>query len=159
MTHEQYQEEVVKIRPRLLQTARRYLTDDEAEDTVQDVLLRLWQMLPQLRSPMEPLAQVLVRNYSIDKLRRMHPTLQLSEAAHTAESPTTNERVERIMTIMDTLPTMQQTIFRLRHIEGMEMKEIARLTGSTEAAVRKSLSRARQSIIRKYNDNQNKRYE
>jgi len=133
-------------------TARRYLTNDEAEDTVQDVLLRLWQILPELHSPMEPLAHILVRNYSVDRLRRKRPTLQLSEVADATDSKTENERAERIMAIISRLPALQQTIFRLRHIEGMEMKDIAQLMGSTEAAVRKSLSRARQSIIRIYND-------
>ena len=152
MTEEQYQEEVVAMRARLMMTARRYLTDDEAEDTVQDVLLRLWQMLPELHSPMEPLAHILVRNYSVDRLRRKRPTLQLSEVADATDSKTENERAERIMAIISRLPALQQTIFRLRHIEGMEMKDIAQLMGSTEAAVRKSLSRARQSIIRIYND-------
>ena len=50
---------------------------------------------------------------------------------------------------------MQQTILRLRHIEGMEMKEIAELTGSTEVAIRKTLSRARQTLKQQYQ----KRYE
>lgn len=152
MTEEQYQEEVVTMRARLLVTARRYLTNDEAEDTVQDVLLRLWQILPELHSPMEPLAHILVRNYSVDRLRRKRPTLQLSEASDATDSKTESERAERIMAIISRLPALQQTIFRLRHIEGMEMKDIAQLMGSTEAAVRKSLSRARQSIIRIYND-------
>ena len=152
MTEEQYQEEAVTMRARLLVTARRYLTDDEAEDTVQDVLLRLWQILPELHSPMEPLAHILVRNYSVDRLRRKRPTLQLSEASDATDSKTESERAERIMAIISRLPALQQTIFRLRHIEGMEMKDIAQLMGSTEAAVRKSLSRARQSIIRRYND-------
>ena len=152
MTEEQYQEEVVTMRARLMMTARRYLTNDEAEDTVQDVLLRLWQILPELHSPMEPLAHILVRNYSVDRLRRKRPTLQLSEVADATDSKTESERAERIMAIISRLPALQQTIFRLRHIEGMEMKNIAQLMGSTEAAVRKSLSRARQSIIRIYND-------
>ena len=152
MTEEQYQEEVVTMRARLMMTARHYLTDDEAEDTVQDVLLRLWQILPELHSPMEPLAHILVRNYSVDRLRRKRPTLQLSEASDATDSKTESERAERIMAIISRLPALQQTIFRLRHIEGMEMKDIAQLMGSTEAAVRKSLSRARQSIIRIYND-------
>ena len=41
MTQEEYKEEARRLRPRLLQTARRYLNEDDAEDTVQDVLLRL----------------------------------------------------------------------------------------------------------------------
>ncbi len=35
---------------------------------------------------------------------------------------------------------------RLRHMEGMEISDIAKLTDSKEATVRKALSRARQAI-------------
>ena len=50
------------------------------------------------------------------------------------------------MEIVEKLPDKQQTILRLRHMEGMEMSEIAALLCTTETAVRKSLSRARQSV-------------
>ena len=56
MTHEEFKQQIRQIRPTLVGVARRYLTDEEAEDTVQDVLLRLWQMVGQLHSPLEPLA-------------------------------------------------------------------------------------------------------
>ena len=46
MTIEEYKKEVEQVRPQMLRLARSYLKDDEeAEDAVQDVLLRLWQML------------------------------------------------------------------------------------------------------------------
>jgi RNA polymerase sigma-70 factor (ECF subfamily) len=54
------------------------------------------------------------------------------------------------MNLIEALPTMQQTILRLRHVEGMEYSEIARITGSSEEAVRKALSRARLAIREKY---------
>ena len=55
-------------------------------------------------------------------------------------------RYEAVIAIIDSLPTMQQTIMRLRHMEGMEISDIAKLTDSKEATVRKALSRARQAI-------------
>ena len=64
--------------------------------------------------------------------------------------PTRDERYARVMQIIDTLPTLQQTIMRLRHVEGMEMSEIATLTGSSEVAVRKALSRARQAVRERF---------
>lgn len=55
------------------------------------------------------------------------------------------------MKVIEALPDLQQTILRLRHMEGMDSKEIAELTGSTEVAVRKALSRARQAVRDKFN--------
>ena len=150
MTQEEYKEEARRLRPRLLQTARRYLSDDDAEDTVQDVLLRLWQMVDTLHVPIDGLATVLVRNYCVDRLRRQRPSQALSVIYEQAEDTESDERIERVLAMIDALPTLQQTILRLRHIEGMEMREIAELTGSSEVAIRKTLSRARQTLKQQY---------
>ena len=166
MTQEEYKEEARRLRPRLLQTARRYLNEDDAEDTVQDVLLRLWQMVDMLRMPIDALATVLVRNFCVDRLRRQRPSQALTASCEqpeetekgygsATEGRESDERIERVLEMIGTLPTLQQTILRLRHIEGMGMKEIAELTGSSEVAVRKTLSRARQTLKQQYE----KRYE
>ena len=155
MTQEEYKEEARRLRPQLLQTARRYLNEDDAEDTVQDVLLRLWQMVDTLRMPIDALATVLVRNFCVDRLRRQRPSQALTASCEQPEETETDERIERVLEMIGTLPTLQQTILRLRHIEGMGMKEIAELTGSTEVAIRKTLSRARQTLKQQYQ----KRYE
>jgi RNA polymerase sigma-70 factor (ECF subfamily) len=160
MTQEEYKEEARRLRPQLLQTARRYLSEDDAEDTVQDVLLRLWQMVDTLRMPINALATVLVRNFCIDRLRRqrlrvgasagMKPLQALTANCEQADENENDERIERVLAMIDALPTLQQTILRLRHIEGMEMREIAELTGSSEVAIRKTLSRARQTLKQQY---------
>jgi RNA polymerase sigma-70 factor (ECF subfamily) len=71
------------------------------------------------------------------------------------EQSVEDERLERIVSIMNSLPTMQQTIVRLRHMEGMEMRQIAELTGSSEVAVRKALSRARKAIKEQFLNHKN----
>lgn len=105
--------------------------------------------------PIEPLAKVLTRNRCIDLIRRKKPTAELipgqSLSVFQEENEAQRERIERMMKVIETLPDMQQTILRLRHMEGMDSKEIANLTGSTEVAVRKALSRARQAVRDKYN--------
>lgn len=152
MTNEEFKDEARRLRPKLLEVARRYLGDEDAEDTVQDALLRLWQMLDQLHLPLDALASVLTRNLCIDRLRRLHPQVTLKENLERAESeaPPTDERIDRMMSVIATLPPLQQTILRLRHMEGMEMGQIATLIGSSEVAIRKALSRARQSVREQY---------
>lgn len=138
------------MRPQLINQARRYLGDtDEAEDVVQDALLRLWQMREQLSSPLVRMAVVVTRNLAIDHLRRRRPAASL-ELVAAEEEPQVDSRTERILAIVDTLPPLQQTVLRLRHMEDMEMADIAELTGSNEVAVRKTLSRARQAVREKY---------
>ncbi len=152
MTQEEYKDEVRRIRPKLLSVARRYVGDDDAEDTVQDVLLRLWQMLDELRLPVDALATVLVRNQCVSLLRKQRHAVALPAAIASdgfsvgVATDSTGENLDRLMAIVESLPSMQQTILRLRHIEGMEMSDIAEMTGSNEVALRKVLSRARQAV-------------
>lgn len=151
MTTETFRQEAQRMRTTLVRLAFGILRDsDEAEDVVQDVLLRLWQMRDQLRMPIEPLARVLTRNRCIDIVRRKKPAAELSMAVFQEEDEALRERIERMMKVIETLPDLQQTILRLRHMEGMDSKEIADLTGTTEAAVRKALSRARQAVRDKF---------
>ncbi len=147
MNATEYQHEAQRLRPQLQAEARRYLQDaDEAEDVVQDVLLKLWLMREEVALPMDALAKVLVRNRCIDRLRRLRPTIDIDSLPLIELTDDTQERIDRMMTIIRQLPDMQQTVLRLRHIDGMDMADIARLIGSSEVAIRKTLSRARLAV-------------
>lgn len=141
-----------KVRPRLVAIARRIVgNDDDAEDIVQDALLRLWQVKEEIRNA-ESLAKVITRNLSIDYVRRQHITVDIDENnAEADDAADSNEQIERIMDLINKLPTMQQTVIRLRHIDGLKMADIANITGTTEQAVRQSISRARRTILKNYN--------
>lgn len=149
MTTKEFKGEAKTIRPQLFNMARRYLGDtNDAEDVVQDALLRLWQMHEQLHSPLERMALVITRNLAIDYIRRRRPTETLEQVE--VDESQEDSRFERVLRIIATLPPMQQAILRLRHMEGWEMADIAELIGSNEVAVRKSLSRARKAVREKY---------
>ena len=75
--------------------------------------------------------------------------LRVEDVSDISHEDSDTTLLEQTMKMIDQLPEMQQTIIRLRHMEGMEMKEIASLTGSTEVAVRKALSRARKALAQK----------
>lgn len=148
MTVEEYQQAVAELQRELEKVAERYLPgSDESDDVVQETLLRLWQMHDQLHLPVLPFAKAIVKNLCLDKLRRSHHFDDI-DSIHKipSEDDHPDERIERMMHIIDTLPTMQQTVLRLRHLEGMEFKDIAMITGMSEAAIRKAVSRARQSV-------------
>ena len=150
MTIEEFKQEIRPLRSKLINLAKRYLKDtDEAEDAVQDTLLKLWQMHDGLHSPIAPIASVVTRNLCIDRLRRIRPT-ELTEALEADGESQDDPRIERILEIINTLPCMQQIVLKLRHMEGKEMKEIVEITGSTEVAVRKALSRARMAVRQEY---------
>lgn len=150
MTLDEYQKEAEEMRPSLIAKALSYLSNrDEAEDAVQDTLLRLWEMRGDIRSPMAPLAHVIVKRLCIDRLRKAKLTTDVGAVNIECEEDN-HEAIDRIMSIIHTLPITQQTVMQLRHVDGMDMTEIASIMGMTEATVRKTLSRARIAIRQKY---------
>ena len=158
MNADSYKQEAARLRPRLILIARRYtVSDEEGEDVVQDCLLKIWMMREDLSVPLDALAVTITRNLCIDSLRQQRLTaLPENQATDIPDiKDCDGERIERMMSIVRTLPDMQQTVLRLRHIEGMEMSEIAQLTGSTETAVRKALSRARLAVKKQYSRRKN----
>lgn len=152
------------MRPSLLSIAKKILGDEEeAEDVVQDAMLRLWQLKNKNLSTQgntkpgnirnaESLIKIMVRNLSIDIVRRRknYTDIEDKDICDDINGDYDEEQTNRVMALMQNLPTMQQTVLRLRHIEGMDMADIARLVGSTEQAVRQSLSRGRRTILKNY---------
>ncbi len=150
MTPEEFQNEAANLRPDLLGEALRYVRrEDVAEDIAQDCLVRLWRMHRDLHSPIAPLARVVVRNLCLDFIRRAPHVEDVACIGNIEERDETVERheaVERMMDIVTELPIVQQTVLRLRHIEGRDMADIAHTLAMSETAVRKALSRARMAV-------------
>ena len=147
-------DEVKAVRPTLQSVAREILgSDEEAEDVVQDAMLRLWQLRDEPIRNVRGFARVVVRNLSLSKVRQRRVTVDIARAdiANDDESESAkNEQIDRMMKLVDALPTMQQTVLRMRHMQEMTMADIASFIGTSEAAVRQSLSRARRSIIEQF---------
>ena len=148
------------MRPALLRMAIRYLENsDEAEDAVQDALLKLWFLrdrLDQYRS-VDALAIVITKHLCIincsftlflalDKLVRTATGVLPVRRAISSTSKPSRCFMQEILEVIGTLPDLQQSILRMKHLEGFEVEEIARLTGSTPVAVRTNLSRARKRV-------------
>lgn len=157
MTTETFKDEVQAMRPMLIGVARSILdNDEEAEDVVQDALLRLWQLRDEPIRNVRGFARIVVRNLCLSKVRRKQVMVDISHADIAEETETSNnEQIDRMMALVDALPTMQQTVLRLRHMQDMSMVDIANLIGTTEAAVRQSLSRARRNIFEQFKTTNN----
>jgi len=156
MTSEELQHLIPTLRPKLVALATRYLKDsDEAEDVVQDAMLKLWMLRQQIIGNAEGFAQVMVRNMALNRLRQLHRTetlsdfdkLEMEDDETTAEN---EEEVARLLSIVETLPERQKLILQMHDLEGMEYEEIAMLTGTSPSALRQTVSRSRRWIRMRY---------
>ena len=155
MEQQEFEEWIRRMRPRLVAEALRLLGDaDDAEDTAQDAVLKLWSMRQRLceyRS-VDALAVVMVRRMSLNRLRRpaSGELLELTDVSTPETALIGREEGARLERLLQTLPDAQQAVLRMKHFDGMEVAEIARVTGSTPEAVRQSLSRARHRIMKQF---------
>ena len=160
MEQKEFETLIRQIRPKLYAEALRLLTDsDEAEDVTQETVLKLWTIRQQLEiyRSMEALAVVMVRRLALSR-KRFATTIPLADWQQTdtnsIDSPEdlliSQEEETKIIRMISTLPDAQQTVLRMKHIDGLETSEIARITGSSEEAIRQNLSRARKRILKMF---------
>jgi RNA polymerase sigma-70 factor (ECF subfamily) len=156
MEQKDFEIEVTKLRSRLLHEASRFLDNKEdVEDVTQEVLLKLWSMRQELDKyrSVEALAITITKHLCLNRLRStVYPMTDwnkedISNGSSPEDTYIEKEEEELVMKLMKTLPNAQQVTLRMKHVDGLEVKEIARITGSSELAVRTNLSRARRKML------------
>jgi RNA polymerase sigma-70 factor (ECF subfamily) len=156
MNPEDFKKQVLPLKNKLFRFANRMLENrEEAEDMVQEVFIKLWNLrgkLDEYRS-VEALAMVTTKNLCLDKLKKRKirtesiENMQFEIGATQQEQKTDlTDIIHKIHMIIQTLPEQQRQIIQLRDIEGFDFEEIAEMLEMTENAIRVNLSRARKKI-------------
>ena len=149
---------VLPLSDRLFRLALRItMNRAEAEDVVQDTLLKVWEHREEWEqiNNLEAFAIATCRNRALDIVKRAgRNTENLDEMAHfssqtPAEQLEENEQISLVRRLMDDLPEVQRTIMLLRDIEGKTYQEIAETLDITETHVKVYLHRARTKIKEK----------
>lgn len=160
MTLETFKIEVLPLKDKLYRLANRLLRNiPEAEDTVQEVFLRLWarrEKLEQYRS-IEAFAMTITKNLCLDKLKsKKNKTDELTISNQGMNNLTPyksielSESVKNVQRIINTLPEQQRMIVQLRDVEGYEFEEISEVLQLSVNTIRVNLSRARKKIRSSY---------
>ena len=146
---------VLPLSDRLYRLALRItMNKAEAEDVVQDTLLKVWECREDWNqiNNLEAFAIATCRNRALDVVKRAgRDTENLDEMAHfSSQTPPeqleAREEISLVRRLMDSLPEVQRTIMLLRDIEGKTYQEIAQTLDISETQVKVYLHRARTKI-------------
>jgi RNA polymerase sigma factor (sigma-70 family) len=154
----EFKEKVIPLSGKLFHFARLLLRDHaEAEDSVQEIFLKLWKLRFSLGeyNNLEAFAMRVTRNWCLDRLKAKKPLYIDSYSSgfdHHSETDSPLGLLEKadqmntVQRIIHALPEQQQTVIQLRDIDGYEFEEIAAIMNMNVNAVRVTLSRARNKI-------------
>ncbi|NLW97389.1 RNA polymerase sigma factor [Luteimonas wenzhouensis] len=131
-----------------------------SEDIAQEAFLSAWHNLRRLKNPSSflPWLRQITRNLAHDHLRGRRNRMLQGEAADLAiqhaadpdgcplEQALDAEREAVAADLISELPEDSREVLLLFYREGQSSKQVASLLGLSDAAVRKRLSRARQSV-------------
>ena len=149
---------VLPTQGRLFRLAKLFLRNrEEAEDTLQEVLLKLWTNRQQLESyqSVEAFAVQMTRNLCLDKLKsKAYQTTTGdtdwqdigTESVSPYQQTELADSAALMRKLMEALSDQQKLILHLRDVEEYSFEEIQEVTGMTVNNIRVILSRARKEV-------------
>ena len=138
-----FRNDILPLKDKLFRLALRITFDRaEAEDVVQETLIRVWNKRDEWTKfgSIEAYCLTVAKNLAIDRSERKDDHL------------VDKEQMTLIHRLVNELPDKQRLIMQLRDIEGKSYKEIAVVLHLTEEQVKVNLFRARQKVKQRYLD-------
>jgi RNA polymerase sigma-70 factor, ECF subfamily len=123
---------------------------EEAEDVVQDSLVKAWKMRWRVRDPEKFPAWLcmIARHRARDIFRRRRPLPSAFEVIERtkADTPDTGNMDQQLDSALATLPELHRAALTLRYFEEMDYRTIENTLGLTDGALRGILGRALASL-------------
>lgn len=139
------------------------LNREEAEDIVQDTLIKVWNKREDWNEieSIEAFSLTICRNLALDRLKKAGnqndsldetPTERADQASNPYEEMIQKDRISLVRRLVDGLPEKQRSCMQLRDFEGKPYKEIATILGISEEQVKVNIFRARQTIKQRFKE-------
>jgi len=129
-------------------------TAQDAEDALQETLLKYWQKAPEFKDKDHEKAWLLTvlgnrcRDCLRTRMRRGETTLEsIAEVTAFATEPMENTG---ILEALMTLPEKYKQVLYLHYVEGYRVEDIAYIAGKTASAVKMRLQKGRQLLAEVY---------
>jgi len=163
MNRESFSILVQELSRKLFSFAFRILRNqEEAEDVVQEIFIKLWNMREKLNDyrSIDALAATMTRNHCIDLLRKQKNEFKGEVDFNNYSNLTANSPFENMVLketgmiiegIIEKMPENIRTVLRLHDIDGKSYEEIASVTGLNVNTLRVNISRARKLIRDEFN--------
>jgi RNA polymerase sigma-70 factor (ECF subfamily) len=167
--HAAFNQVVQAYRKRILGTVARLIGRiEDVEDVGQEVFLRLYFSLDQLRTPevFEPWLYRLTVNACYDHLRRQrrrgesrmadlseHQVVMADAVAGRKNQMEADRRkriTETVGALLGAVSEQDRILLTLKEIEGLSLKELEKVYGVNENALKVRLFRARQRVLKAY---------
>lgn len=158
-----FQSDVLPLKNVLFRLALRIVQNRaDAEDVVQETMLRVWNRRDEWEriESMEAFCLTIGRNIALDKLRRLDRHAEsnetppdIADTSHTAnpeEQAVQHDRLLVVKRLISELPEKQRSCMQLRDIEGKSYRDIATVLGISEQQVKVNIFRARQTIKERF---------
>ena len=158
-----FRNDILPLKDKLYRLALRITLDSaEAEDIVQDTMIRVWNKRDEWAqfNSIAAFCLTVARNLAIDRSQKSEAqnieltteTQEMSDGSTPERQLERSEQMDLVRKLINELPEKQRTIIQLRDIEEKSYKEIADVMQLTEDQVKVTLFRARQRIKAKYNE-------
>lgn len=148
---------VLPVKDKMYRFAKSILKNNaDAEDTIQDVLVKLWQKRNELKEVrnLDAWCLRIVKNSCLDRLKSSQSKVEglpdhyesVSSYPNPLQQTESQDSFSAMIDVVDELPQIQRMIFSLRELEGYAYNEIAEILNISLDKVKVSLFRARQTI-------------
>ena len=152
MDQETFKKNIFSLKDEMYRFAKRFVSSvDEAEDVVQDLMMKFWQKREELLQYENVRAFALrcVKNECLNRLK--HHDVKMNFAAVQISNVDyykndVNNLKDHILKFISHLPEKQKMVIHLKDVEEYEVSEIAEVMEMEENAVRANLMRARQKV-------------
>lgn len=159
-----FRNDVLPLKDVLYRLALRItLKHEEAQDIVQDTLIKVWNKRDEWENivSMEAYCLTICRNLALDKMKLRANQNESIENIHLDtpdlggnpyERMQQKDRIDLVRRMVNALPEKQRSCIQLRDFEGKPYKEIAEILGITEEQVKVNIFRGRQAIKKRYQE-------